>query len=37
LEAFSLFDMRRRWTLAIYQIHLPSPSLALDQRRKHNI
>ncbi|NOU25385.1 MAG: hypothetical protein HOO90_07600 [Methylotenera sp.] len=36
MEAFSLFDSCLRCTLAIYQIHLPSPSLALDQRRKHN-
>jgi hypothetical protein len=26
-----------RCTLVTHQIHLPSPSLALDQRRKHNI
>jgi hypothetical protein len=37
LEAFSLFDMRLRCTLATHQIHLPSSALALDQRRKHKI
>ena len=34
-QAFSLFEPCLRCTLAKSQIHLPSPSLALDQRRKH--